>query len=158
MVEAVAEYALAMRANEHPRWLSLFGTTGTGKTHCATRLFEWASDNMTCVSSFWPEFVYWPELIDSLKGSKREFMYDKFKEMRRWPFLALDDVFAERDPSGFAAERAINLLSSREGKWTVITSNLSLQAIAQIDARMASRMIRSANRVCDINTVDYSLR
>lgn len=158
MIAKVAEFCDAMRTGKPARWLTLCGNSGVGKTHCARRIQRWAESHFQCENSYWPDFILWPELIDSLRGSKREYAYDKFNDMRRWPFLALDDVLAERDPNGFAVERLLNLLSSRDGRWTVLTTNLSLAQVAGIEPRLASRLVRGLNLIAEVTTKDFALR
>ena len=36
--------------------------------------------------------------------------YGTYNDMKRWPYLVLDDIGAERDPSGFSAEKLTTLL------------------------------------------------
>ena len=52
-----------------------------------------------------------------------------------------------------------DLLNSRLGRWTVITSNVNLQGIAEdIDGRIASRMIRGGSVVVEVDDArDYPL-
>lgn len=92
--------------------------------------------------------------MDLRSGSE----YERIAEMRRWPFLVLDEVFAERDTTGFATEHLTTLLCSRVGRWTVITSNLGLAEIQKYDMRLASRMIRGGSMVVEVNTKDFSSR
>jgi len=50
------------------------------------------------------------------------------------------------------------LLDKRMGKWTFITSNLTMERFAELDNRIASRLIRDHNKVLQIVTTDYALR
>ena len=75
-----------------------------------------------------------------------------------WPYLFLDDVGAERDTTGFASEQLCTLLGTREGKWTMITSNLSVAEFASLDTRIASRMFRGGSKAIEIDAKDYSTR
>ena len=84
--------------------------------------------------------------------------FEMRSEMKRWPVLFLDDIGAERDPSGFAAEELNTLLGCRVGKWTLITSNKDADALQAIDGRIYSRLIRDLNRCVGVNTVDFSER
>jgi DNA replication protein DnaC len=76
----------------------------------------------------------------------------------KWPVLFLDDIGAERDTTGFAAEQLNTLLGRRVGKWTILTSNLALDGIAGIDPRIADRIIRQPNLYLEVETLSYSLR
>jgi len=78
--------------------------------------------------------------------------------MRIWPVLFLDDIGADRDTTGFSTEQLNQLLGCREGKWTILTSNKSLENLAEVEPRIADRMIRPPNLFIDVNTESYSVR
>src|SRR5438445_453088 len=61
-------------------------------------------------------------------------------------------------PSGIGKARLCELLDARIGKWTCITSNLSLEAIATFDRRISSRMKRGESKVIEIRTYDFNQR
>lgn len=79
-------------------------------------------------------------------------------DMKRWPVLFLDDIGAERDPSGFAAEELNALLGCRMNRWTLLTTNKTADALKAIDGRVWSRVIRGENIAVSVNTMDYSDR
>ena len=150
------KFALAVKEGGEPRWLSILGASGTGKTHCARRL--WASlygrfnwDRMDYIGSM----IYWPQFMSKLRSGNA---YDQEREMQYWPFLCLDDIGAERDTTGFAAEHLNKLLGCRMNRWTIITSNLSLEQIGAIDPRIADRMIRSPNIMIELSVKSYAMR
>ncbi len=156
MVNACAEFGLAFKEGSQPRWLSILGVTGTGKTHCAKRLF-----NHMAAASDWrkAEFlhgaVYWPGFVSELKAGDA---YEKLRDMIRWPVLFLDDIVAERDTTGFSTEQLNMLLGSRSGKWTILTSNLMLDQIGAIEPRIADRIIREPNIFVEVNTVSHAIQ
>lgn len=156
LVTACQEWATAFRNLDSPRWLSLLGVSGTGKTHCCQRLWEW--------SKSWPDWshtkysprkIYWPSFVQSLKAGEAFAMRD---DMKSWPLLFLDDIGAERDPSGFASEELNTLLGCRVGKWTLITSNKDIEALKAVDGRISSRLIRGNNICVGLNTKDFAER
>lgn len=150
------EWLALFDARQAPRWLSFIGESGTGKTHCAKRLWRYVKDK----SDFWrtqfyPKALYWPGFVDQLRCGDS---YDLFNDLKSWPVLFLDDIGAERDPSGFAAEKLNTLLAGRMNKWTLLTSNKGFDALAAIDERIASRIIRDGNICVGIKTIDFSNR
>jgi DNA replication protein DnaC len=156
VVVACHEWREAMIGRAAPRWLSLLGVSGTGKTHCAKRLWQWAqakSDFSRC--EYIPQVIYWPDFIQRLKAGNG---YEMRNDLKRWPVLFLDDIGAERDPSGFAAEELNTLLGCRSDRWTLLTSNKDFDAIKAIDGRISSRLIRGRNICVAINTKDFSER
>ena len=156
MAAAAQEWVSAFKANESPRWLSFIGNSGTGKTHICKKLWIYAK-----VKSDWqrfdyfPKVVFWPDFVQQLRAGDS---FELRQEMKRWPVLFLDDIGAERDPSGFAAEELNTLLGCRVGKWTFITSNKDADGIKKVDGRIFSRLIRDKNICVGINTKDFSER
>ncbi len=150
------DYLEAYQKKQAPRWLTLTGPSGVGKTHVGRRCWKFMSQRAD-----WSECRYthkevsWGQLIDSLRSGDG---WEVFQDMRRWPVLFLDDVFAQHDPNGFAVDRLFNLLASRERKWTIITSNATLKQIAAVERRIADRMIRGNNSWLNVDTQSYSLR
>lgn len=156
-----AQFAKGLLAQQPPPfWLSIIGKSGTGKTHCAARLWS-LSDKLSWVESrYIPRLVYWPAFVESLRVRINEGGHlAELLDMGKWPLLVLDDIGAERDTTGFASEKLNMLLSMRVGRWTVVTSNLDMEAIAQIDRRIASRIVREhGNLFIEMTTRDYGLR
>ena len=119
------------------RWLSLLGASGVGKTHLA----EAARDALTEVR---------PTLLRSGDWAFIEYLV---KEVY---VLILDDIGAEN--SSPAILSALNrVVDGRLGKWTMLTSNLLPKHIGeQLDARIASRLYRGNNVVCQVKDApDY---
>lgn len=155
-VEAVRDWQDSFLSHSAPRWLTLLGSNGVGKTYLAKYLWDLLVPECKwdrCVYSHY--FVYWPALLNKLRNGE---CYAVRDDMQRWPLLALDDIGAERDPSGFAAETLNTLLGCRTGRWTIITSNLTMKQFADIDGRIASRLIRDKSIVVELKTKDYALR
>jgi len=155
-VVAAKRWVTAMKNGEEPRWLSLLGTSGVGKTHIANRLFEWARprfDEHRCI--YTPTIVYWPDFVQRLRSGTS---FQKRDDMKVWPVLCLDDIGSERDTTGFASEELNTLLGCRARKWTILTSNLGIASIANVDARLSSRLIRDKNICIEINTRDFATR
>lgn len=157
LVDLSARFVLRYMHDEKPSWLSILGTSGTGKTHCAKRIWDFMWDRFS-----WSDFefitrpIYWPALIRDLRGGLR---YGELTELSRWPVLMLDDIGAERDTTGFACEQLNTLLGCRVGKWTIITSNLHIEQLAAIDPRISDRIIREPGNQCvDLDCDSYALR
>jgi DNA replication protein DnaC len=147
---------LSVKHAQEPRWLSILGNTGVGKTHCAKRLWEYAEARFD-----WHKFefihreIYWPKFVSDLRGGTG---FEMLTEMQRWPVLFLDDIGAERDTTGFASEQLNTLLGCRMNKWTILTSNLGLGQLGEIDPRISDRIIRKPNIFIELNTKSHSLR
>lgn len=153
---AAATWCWAFDEKLSPRWVTFLGSVGIGKTLLANKLWQHSKQRFN-----WNEMryqavgVYWPDFLEDLRQGDS---YARRDDMKRWPVLFLDDIGAERDKSGFAAEALNTLLGCRMGRWTIITSNLTLERVAEVDQRIASRMIRDQNIVVQCETTDYALR
>jgi DNA replication protein DnaC len=153
-----------MLAHRSPRWLSLLGISGSGKTHLARTIYgifrrnlngEIEFSNSERIRRYHGEFLKWNVLANKL----REGGYGYFNDMCGLSFAVLDDIGAEHQ-SEFLRTKLYEFLDRSVGKWRVLTSNLILRQIAeQLDTRVASRMLRNDSAVIEaVDTQDYSLR
>ncbi len=156
-------FVQAMKNGDNPRWLSMLGHSDQGKTYLAKRIWKWFQDfgkNYTDVRTGATlvrrgQFLYWPSLLEELRSGA----YGRMDDLKTDALVVLDDIGAERDPTGFSADKLNTLLNLRLNKWTIITCNLPLRDIAvKVDYRVASRMMRDGNIVVDSDTTDFSLR
>jgi len=133
-------------------WLLLRGGYGSGKTHLAAGIANFA------VGMGVPTlFLTVPDLLDMLR-----FSYDsedttferRFDEIRNAPLLVLDD-FGTQNATGWAQEKLFQIINFRyiNKLPLVVTTNLGLD---EIDARIRSRLT-DPELVSDvrINATDY---
>lgn len=134
--------------NKPGRWLTMLGQTGTGKTEWARRIKNKLKEKFD-ISQIW----HWSNVCDKFL-SKRD--YGVLEHMAEIPLLVIDEIglkdwkHANRDLSA--------LLNRRLGQWTILTSNLTQGELADIDARIASRIVRGDNRIVTMSDdcPDYS--
>src|SRR3990167_1353864 len=152
MAVACGEWCKAFSSRLEPRWLCLIGICGTGKTHCAKRIWDWAEQKRDWSrTDYIGDVVYWPDFVQKLRAGNAFSMRD---DMKRWPVLVLDDISSSSETE-FSFDELNTLLGCRAGKWTIITSNISLPELAQKDTRVVSRIVRSENIVVQVETTDY---
>ena len=151
MMQAVAAFCNAFRRHDHRAryWLTLLGPCGIGKTHMAKAVFK----THRATSSQSQRYTRW---IDAL-NYMRDGHHDYPSELAREHLLVIDDVGAEHG-SEYGTQKLLEVLEKRMGKWTFITSNLGMEAFAEMDKRIASRLIRNHNKVLEIQSKDFALR
>ena len=156
-IQAMADRAEAFcgrwyRFSPTPALLVLVGEPNCGKTHTARAIYQFARS--TAFQAFvagkgktWGkripalEFMRWPEIVDDFKNGN----YGTVNDMIDTDLLVLDDVGAEHDPSKSAASKLCQILSRRERKFTVLTSNVPpTQWPERFDTRIADRLIRNS--------------
>lgn len=80
------------------------------------------------------------------------------RAFERTEFLVFDDLGANRDKGGTIANALAELAEIRLGRWTLWTTNLTLDLIDDIDPRIRSRITRDGNQFVRIEAEDWELR
>ena len=101
------------------------------------------------------QYVFWPSLLREIRKREGE---ESFYVACEVNLLVLDEIKGHHDPSGFAKDTLYELINRRIGRWTVITSNLTMSGLEAIDARIASRLTRTPNVIVECNTKPYAKR
>jgi DNA replication protein DnaC len=150
------------------KWLTLSGVNGCGKTLLARQLKNFVARNYPYasgpriaghgfLSSRRPEVV-WIDEVNFVQRCKSG-EYDLPEYLGEDWLVVVDDLGASRDKSGYAGEMLFKLCNARIDKFTLFTTNLSLDQVgAQIDPRIMSRLIRDGNKFCQIKAGDYAVR
>lgn len=143
----------------------IYGNNGTGKTHIAEKIYHWAklasstlksvpdpNNGATAFKNPDAMFIHWPTFLDELKSGAWEMIED----LERASLLILDDVGAAYDPSRVGLDKLCRILSKRERKWTLVTTNLGPDSWEEaFDRRAASRFFRNAIHVDLSNVPDF---
>jgi DNA replication protein DnaC len=124
---------------ENPQgWLAFTGTYGCGKTHLAA-----AIANHRTTLGHPALFIVVPDLLDHLRATfnpQSTVTFDqRFEEVRRAPFLVLDDLGTE-SATPWAREKLYQVFDYRYNAHlpTVITTATPIE---QLDPRLATRML-----------------
>lgn len=157
MFGEAAKFADAMVAGENPYWLVMLGVSDIGKTHLARELKVYAEKRLHGFvdpknGNYWQkEFIF----LDHRKFSKaiKGGDYDIVNRVGKAFFAVIDDLLASRDPSGFVLNETEDIINMRLGRWTVITSNHTMDNLRKKDMRIASRLRRNGSVILDIQTV-----
>jgi DNA replication protein DnaC len=148
--------------------LTFLGKAGVGKTALAKTIWDamringWAASDaikpavingtLCRFDCLWKD---WRKVSDGFKGGD----WSAVEAMEAARLLVLDDIGADYDPNKVAVAKLDRVLRSRSDRWTILTSNLSLQDInKELDLRIASWLIRGKNKFVEITTQDYSRR
>lgn len=188
MLDAVMRFAGEILSGGQPRWLTLCGTSGTGKTFLAKALSAFLAPRLRglyekhgrpksdprCMNyetafsyaQAGSRFVKWPRMVDDM----REGEYSGYNNACHGWFKIIDEIGGEskertsdgaEKPTVFAIGKLTRLCDDRLGKWTLWTSNFYRSQLATVyDARIASRMMRDGNEVIELPQFvrDYNLR
>lgn len=160
------------RRDASPYMLTLLGDPGTGKTRLATALHAWAVRNLRGHAGWeavWqdgvehqvPQYrdVWWIQSNRMLKRI-REGDSGYIDDAAGRYFVLIDDLGSEYQ-TPFATSVYDELIDRRVGKWTLITSNLTLEQMrAELGARIPSRLLRQGGQVLQTHgtIADYSTR
>ena len=117
-------------------WLLYTGRYGTGKTHLAAAIANYALSHGREVI-----FQPVPDLLDRLRmgyGNTEDSYEDRFDRYRTVPLLILDDLGAQ-SPTPWAEEKLYQIINHRYVNKlpTVVTSNVNMR---DWDGRIASRL------------------
>lgn len=143
--------------------LVLVGDFGTGKTHVAKRIFKFcnAASSTAFDRGYWGKsnypastFIHWPEAASAFQEKEFGIMEDAFNS----ELVIIDDVGSENDPWKVCADKFCQILSRREKKFTVVTTNVKPEEWTErFDGRINDRLMRFSV-VCQIGAGSYSLR
>lgn len=156
MMSAAGRMIEDLKNKSEPYWLSYLGTSGTGKSHLAKQITSQAMFDLNHHHELINpvRFQSWSNLLAQYRNGD----YWRLDDIADCNFIVLDDIGVEGSRSSFGDGKLYETISAREGKWAVITSNLTLKEISQLDVRISSRLIRDRNIVINVNTTDYALR
>lgn len=154
MVREIIRFLNAMKNGDSPYVLTLSGRSGTGKTHCVKAVTRWYYNGG---SGYIPSvdgctFLKWGECLEQARSRNFGYLRHPVKEAG---LLALDEIGGDL---GTAMEKNLLLraVDDRMGRWTILTTNQTLKSIAaDIDYRLASRLVRNGNIVVENNDPDW---
>lgn len=147
-VEACVRDIIAGRKNH--RWVTLFGRSGSGKTH----LLQLAHYTLR-KSGVHSILRNWSLISDELF----EFGNDQFDRLCRAPVLLLDDIgcdeFSSDKRARVIGSKLCRLFEARLGKWTLMSAGLSPHELGdQVSHRAASRLFRGSNELVDMRNAE----
>jgi DNA replication protein DnaC len=144
-----------------PAGLVLAGVSGAGKSHVAKKLYQWCRNAgfTAFVQGFWPKppsvvFVDWPSVADGFKAGQFGILEDFYTA----DLLFLDDIGAEHDRSQIATDKLCQVLSKREGKFSVVTTNIKPELWGEkFDKRIEDRLLRRTKVISLFGIKSYQL-
>lgn len=148
------------------RLVILYGPNGCGKTHAAKSLRTWfnavrlkigpvavQTDEGSEAQIADCAYRMWPAVVDGFKRDQWEITQILSNEY----LTILDDVGAEHDPSRIGIEKLYLILSRREQKHTLITTNVPPQHWeTKFEKRIASRLFRNSTHINLSEVPDYN--
>jgi chromosomal replication initiation ATPase DnaA len=156
---AAQAFCSAALAGGPPRWLTLLGPSGVGKTHLLKQVLRFLRQHWRMqVKTVWPD--------GTRSGRTRQFAhlipalhldtYQAAREYAAFDLVYLEDLgsgagLGEKGSGAVLRSRIAELLQLRSHKWTLACANLSRAEIAQhLDPRIASRLGRDASVFLEI--------
>ena len=148
----------------NPSLLVIVGGFGSGKTHTAKGIFRFC-----CAAAFsalettkWGDnhipsgaYISWPEAA----GNFAEKQFGQFQDALESDLIVLDDIGAENDPWKICSDKLCQILSRREKKFTVITTNVSpVQWTERFDGRINDRLLRNSVLVDISGVPSYAMK
>ena len=146
------------------RLLVIYGNNGVGKSLVAGGVSRWAHQcahgmprvviDRDRTSLKYPDvqYAHWPKFLDDLKNGD----WERVDQAMKVSLLILDEIGAAHDPSRMGLDKLCTILSHRENKWTMVTTNLTPDHWEEaLDRRVASRFFRNASHVEMNNVTDY---
>lgn len=139
----------------NPFWLTMIGRSGTGKTMLANKVLEFAKQHLKLQITK-PYYINWNVLYNKMKQEDAwdlPYMYSKECDL-----LVVDDI-CNKGAGVFSSDELASMAEMRKCRWTIWTSNLSLDEIDnKIDPRITSRMKRDGSIVVvlDERIPDYN--
>lgn len=161
------QFCREMASGDKPaRWLTLLGQSGTGKTMLAKRISRFFGkyldalpDERNMKGEAWTRrggFKQWVDIVQDMVAGD----YSGIRDLRDDWFLVLDDIGAEyKGVRELAIAKLYEILNARLGLWTVVTANISFEAISdKLDQRIASRLLRNHSALVVVAAPDFNER
>jgi hypothetical protein len=144
--------------------LVISGETGSGKTRTARKIYDFCrrAGSLAFESGKWgtakfPDaaFISWPEACNQFNDKNLSLLDDANNS----DLVVLDDVGAENDPWKICSDKLCQILSRREKRFTVITTNVPpANWSTAFDIRINDRLLRNSVVVDLTGVSSYALR
>lgn len=141
------EYLNNIHNKKKPYWLTLAGNCGVGKTMLARGIVK-ASEIVHAQT--WR----WATAVNKYMRAGDYGIVDHLCDLR---LLLIDDVGSEH-MSDYTNKELLRVLENRLDKWTIITTNKTMDEISDtVDMRISSRLKRGRNVVVNMfNVKDFA--
>lgn len=143
--EDIKNTALAYLKDESKAWFYIGGQSGGGKTHICTAI----SGNLIKKGKSL-KYVIWRNLFHELQGLQfNDVKYQaKIKDLQNVDVLYIDDFLKSLDKTKIGVEMnfAFEIINARylANKSTIISSELSVSGLSQLDTAIAGRIIEKS--------------
>lgn len=144
---------------KNPRCLIISGDTGCGKTHSTNNFYKYC--RATAIKALYgggwtlrtpsPHWVHWPDAMASYADGA--VWSDLFPSLADPVMLFLDDVGQEADKykSGDMNRALLSVLSARQHKYTILTTNVHPDRFVEVYGRaVEDRLYRSNGMLVDL--------
>lgn len=149
------------------RTIVVYGENGSGKSRLLRQVTKWASltaqfmpfvirkDLGDATGLAWVKSCHWPSVVDEFQKRQDIGIMDELMDAS---LMVADDIGAEHDPSGFGREQLYLLLSRREFRWNLFSTNFPPDGWNEkLERRIASRLFRNAEHIDLSKVPDFSI-
>ncbi len=157
VLPAVQAYVSAIIKHDRtPRWLSLLGPSGVGKTHILKQA-------MSALRAAFSQGVWSLPTATGRRGPEMAHLipaedltdWRAPRDYARYDVIYIEDIgsgaLMDKGSGGVVTNRIKELLQLRSGKWTLLDANLYRGEIeSQLDGRIASRLKRDGSTCIEI--------
>lgn len=151
------DYIENFNPEEQQQNLGFFGGVGVGKSHLAKCIADGVIEK-----EYTAIFVTVPKLLAKLRSSynkESEFNESEILEVLEKADLLILDDYGTENKTDWAAEKLFDLINTRDGMNTIITTNFSPEELFEvIGERDFSRLIKSPEWVVEVEGTNHRLK
>lgn len=137
-------------SNRPPRWLSILGPSGIGKTFINRQICRRLGDWWKVTTETGRRRPWIAEIVPASDLGD----YKASRDYAKADLVFVEDIGAgsgEKGPGAVTRSRIAELLQLRSGKWTLLDANLYRAEVAElIDPRIASRLKRDGSVLIEL--------
>ncbi len=162
VLPAVKDFCASVLNKSEPKWITLLGPSGVGKTHILTRAFRFLARFMPYIPTATGRRI--PQCAHIMPSTDLN-DYKSPRDYAAYDLIYIEDIGAgaglDKGTGAVLRGRVAELMQLRAFKWTMCDANMYRSEIAErVDPRIASRLKRDGSFLIEIppNVPDFNDR